>query len=66
VTTEDLDQTPFERDGWTGYVAPWRGTPVGLFCIRVRKGSRMIALQKLDARAVETFDPERHWKEGMK
>ena len=56
------ESTPWAKDGWEGYISPYRGTPIGLFCIRARKDSRVIVTKPMSPQQVEAFDPNDWWK----
>ena len=56
------DETiPWSKNGWEGYVADYRGTPIGMLVIRAKKGSRIIHTRPLTAQQVQEFDPDVYW-----
>ena len=57
------DSTPFGKDGWKGYIFPHRGTPIGMFIIRVRKGARVITTTPMSPEQIDTFSPDDYWKQ---
>jgi hypothetical protein len=59
--SSDDEPTPFSKNGWEGYISPYRGTPIGLFCIRARKGARIITTKPMTPQDVEKFDPDEWW-----
>jgi hypothetical protein len=56
------DDTPWSRNGWEGRVTSYRGTPIGLLNLRLRKGSRMIMADKLTPEQINNFDPDQFWE----
>ena len=55
------ESTPWTKDDWTGFIFPYRGTPIGMFVIRARKGARVIATPPMSPDQIDKFDPDQWW-----
>jgi len=58
------EPTPWTKNGWHGFISEHRGTPVGLFTLRARKGARVLVLEKLTPEQIESVDPDAKWQSG--
>ena len=56
------DHTPWSKNGWTGYTTPYKGTPIGLLTLYLRKGARYGKVDKLEPHMLDIFDPDEWWE----
>jgi len=59
----DDEPLPFFKNDWMGFIHEHKGTPLGLFDIRCKKGHRIIHVTKLTPDQVAKFDPDKYWND---